>query len=104
MSIFANETEYSGAMIGDGVELEGDSGEAAYGKPVPFYRRQAGIDALKAMGCTDRDKMLSVVERMSEKIARDEPHAAMEVAYEIVDVTGVYRLLATLCCAERPAA
>lgn len=89
-------------MIAPSVEITGDSGDAAFGKPVPFYRRKAGCLTCRIMGMTDRSKILSVVGKMSERIARDDPHGAMQVASDAgLDVTGVYRLLAVLCTAAK---
>lgn len=102
MSIFANETEGQGMRLGPGVEVEGDSGFAAFGKPVPFYRRSAADAHMKAMGVTDAEARFTCIGAMSDAIARDDPHRAMQEAHKHLDVTGVYRLLAVLCTAEEP--
>lgn len=81
----------------------------ALGHPVPMYRRAAAYEHAKAMGCTDKQKTFSCIQRMADFIERDNPHAAMETALAhptnpdgIVDVTGVYRLLAVLLTATQP--
>lgn len=103
MSIFANETPENGAVRVPSVEVIGDSGFAAFGKPVPFYRRSAGNAHLKDMGVSDPEIRFSCIEAMSEAISRDDAHGAMNEAYKHVDVTGVYRLLAVLCAATETA-
>lgn len=75
-------------------------GFAAMGKPVPYYRRQAAMDHCKDMGLTDTNKAMATVDRMSEAIARDKPHEAMEAGMAYLDLMGTYRLMAVLCTAE----
>lgn len=102
MSIFANETEGQGVQLYPAPETVGDSGYAAFGKPVPFYRRQAAATHLREMG-VDSIRAFQTAEAMADAVARDDPHAAMQRASEVVDVIGVYRALAVICCAEKPA-
>lgn len=80
----------------------GESEWDAMGVEVPFFRQQNGYDACKDMGMTDKAKIMDLVGGMCERIARDEPHAAMEFAAKYLDVTGVYRLLATLLTGDKP--
>lgn len=109
MGEFANKDEGVDTMIGPGVEVQGEDGFAALGKPVPFYRRAEAYQHMKDMGCTDKDKMLGVIGRMSIFIERNDPHMALETALYskenpdgMVDAIGCYRLLAVLLTAERP--
>ena len=97
MSIFANTTEHQGTRIAPSPEVDGDDGFAAFGKPVPFHRRDNGYQACKSMGMKDPEAIWTLIGQMSDKIERDEPLAAMEIAKAKLDVTGCYRLLATLC-------
>lgn len=76
------------------------SGFNAMGKPVPYYRRQAAMDHCRQMGLTDTGKAMSVIDRMSEALARDEPYNAMEAGMAHLDLTGTYRLMAVLLTAE----
>lgn len=112
MGKFGNVTEGVGMRLGPPVETEGSDGYAAFGKPVPMYRRSAAYQHAKDMGCIQthgHEKVFSCIEAMANKIERDDPHGAMERALKhghnpdgIVDATGVYRLLAVLCTAEKP--
>ena len=89
-------------MLGPKVETVGDSGYAAFGKPVPFYRRQAAVDHLREMG-VNSIRAFQIAEKMADAVERDRPHDAMQAASEVVDVTGVYRALSVICCAEKSA-
>jgi len=89
-----------GTRIGPGVETEGDDGMAAFGKPVPWFRRDAALQAWRSMGGTATDKAVYHLNRAAQQIERDEPYQAMQELAFICDMTGVYRLLATLCVAE----
>jgi len=80
--------------------VEGTDGFDAMGKPIPYYRQQAGYDHCRQMGLSS-ERSFSVVGVMSEKLARDQPHAAMEEALGYLDVTGVYRLMAVLLTAGK---
>lgn len=72
------------------------SGFAAMGHPVPMDRRQRAYDAaIDDMGLT-RENAHSVVGFMSEKLRRDQPYEALHGALKWVDLTGAYRLMATL--------
>lgn len=98
MSIFANDTPMQGARIMPPTASTGDgTGYDAFGKPVSHARRQAAYETMKSMGFKDKEQMLTVIGQMSEHIERDEPHAAMQVGVGIIDVTGIYRMLAVLC-------
>lgn len=70
------------------------------GKPVPFYRRQAGYDTCREMGLTSEDAY-SAVGVMSDQLERDEPYGAMEEGMRYVDLTGTYRLMAVLLTAPQ---
>lgn len=117
MGKFANELEGEAAGVSLGlapVEVEGSDGFAAFGKPVPMYRRAAAMEHIKAMyhgAEIDKEKAFRCIERMSHFIEQDNPHAAMESALGpswggppdgLLDVTGIYRLLAVLLTAPKP--
>lgn len=99
MGRFANEMPGQG-RIGPDVYSKGDDGFAALGKPVPFYRQAAGYEHAKAMGL-ESGRAFEVVGIFADKIARDEPHAAMEAGLKYLDATGIYRLLAVMLTAEK---
>lgn len=84
----------------------GQSGFDAMGHQVPPFRKTEGEKHLKSMGFNkpgDAERRYDLIARMSDQIARDNSHGAMEEAYKMgLDVTGVYRLLAVLLCAEEP--
>ena len=80
--------------------VDGDSGFAAMGKPVPFYRRQAGYEHCKEMGCGS-DAAFAAVNGMSEMLERDKPYEAMAAGMKYLDLTGTYRLMAVLLTAEK---
>ena len=75
-----------------------NDGFNAMGKPVPFYRRQAGYEHARQMGLTS-DAAFAAVSSMSLFIERDKPYEAMEAASHYLDLTGNYRLLAVLLTA-----
>lgn len=102
MGVFGNEDDRVGTRLAPSIETEGNDGFSAFGKPVPFYRRQAGYNHCKQMGLTDKDAIWSVVNGLADRIERDEPLNGMNFAYGFLDVTGIYRLLAVLCTAEKP--
>jgi len=77
----------------------GQSGFEAMGHVVPFFRRRAAYKHLRLMGFTDKEETFSLVEMMSDRIARDDTHGAMEAAYKRhLDVTGIYRIISVLLC------
>lgn len=77
-------------------------GMAAMGKPVPLYRRQAGLEHCRAIGLTNTNTAMATVNRMSEAISRDAPYEAIEAGMAYLDLTGTYRLLAVLCTSPKP--
>ncbi len=82
-------------------EIKGTDGFDAMGKPIPFYRRQAGFEHARQMGVT-KGNAFSVVDAMCAGLERDEPYTAMEAGMKYVDLTGTYRLMAVLLTAQRP--
>ena len=66
------------------------------GKPISTESREAGSRALKDMGVTCAGSRWDCVQMVSEQLERDKPHEAMKRAMRYVDVTGAYRLFATL--------
>lgn len=78
----------------------GQSDFAALGHIVPAFRKSQANAHMKAMGFIDPEQRFRVVMAMSERIARDDPHMALEDAMKLgVDATGCYRLLAVLLTA-----
>jgi hypothetical protein len=75
-------------------------GMAAFGKPVPTFRKTAALMHCRELGLSDTNKATGMVNRMVDAIERDEPYAAMEAGTAYLDLTGTYRLLAVLCTAE----
>jgi hypothetical protein len=74
-------------------------GFAAFGEPVPYYRRDAAMKHCRHMGL-DTHRAMATIDRMAEAIRRDEPYAAMEAGMAHLDLIGTYRLLAVLCTAR----
>ena len=104
MGKFANtpsNMDIVGARIAPPVQTKSDDGFNAFGKRVPFYRRANAYEHCKDMGLTDKAVIFSLIESMADKIQRDEPHIALEIASQYVDVTGCYRLLAVLCSSNK---
>jgi hypothetical protein len=87
-------------------------GFEAMGKPVPTERREAAYQALKEMAPEAKNsERWSLVERVADQLERDQPYKAIEEATDAgeyghggqpglrLDLTGAYRLLATLLAA-----
>lgn len=71
--------------------------ENAFGHPVPLGRQVEALDcAVEVIGV---DQMLAdpVIREAAKWIEKDQPDKAMIVLRNIVDETGVYRLLAVMC-------
>lgn len=84
------------------VEGSGD-GFDAMGKPIPLYRRTAGLEHCRVMGLVDPERAWACVGGVSEQLERDQPYKAMEVGMQYLDLIGVYRLFAVLLTARNPA-
>jgi len=82
----------------DTIETDQNSGFNAMGKPVPYYRREAGYRHCKDMGLGS-DESFAAVNGMSEALERDNPHGALGAAMKYLDLTGAYRLMAVLLTA-----
>jgi hypothetical protein len=82
------------------LDAQNDDGFAAFGKPVPMYRRDAALEHARSMGCDDTSRAFAVINSMATAIQNDQPYKAMEYGMQLVDLTGTYRLLAVLCTAE----
>jgi hypothetical protein len=80
-----------------------DEGFNAFGKPVPFFRRQNAVRHLKDMGLTDAEDCFTCVNGMAEQIGRDQPHEAFTIGMRYIDLTGCYRIVAVLCTGKDPA-
>lgn len=104
----------------------GNHGFAAFGKPVPWERKSAALAHVRQMvpGCTT-EAAVQLIDRVAHCIERDDPYAALRHASHaawdvpessadfertdyvtrsldpaqivVLDVTGAYRLLASLC-------
>lgn len=75
----------------------------AMGKPIPPAARQKGYDECKAMGLNDSGRAWECVNGMAEQLERDKPHDAVGAAMKFLDLTGAYRLMATLLCGAQAA-
>lgn len=73
------------------------------GKPIPLFRKQNAYDECKAIGMTDPVKITACVGAVSEQLERDKPYEAMSEGMRYLDLTGTYRLFATLLISEDPA-
>lgn len=78
----------------------GLSGMNMMGKPVLPLARQAGYDACKAMGITEEGRRWSCVNAVADRLERDKPYEAQAEAMLYLDLTGAYRLMATLLVAS----
>lgn len=108
MGKFANKEPGQGLRLGPtprNEEWHGQSEFAALGHKVPLFRRSAADRHMKDMGFTDAEQRFDVISVMSDRIARDDPHDALEQALaKGVDATGCYRLLSVLLCEPEPQA
>ena len=77
-----------------------DSGFDAMGKPVPMHRRTAALEHCRQMGLTNTEDAWNCVGGMAQQLERDRPYEAMAAGMKYLDLTGVYRLMAVLLCAE----
>lgn len=69
-----------------------------FGYPVSTARQVAALDcAVEVMGVCDLEAD-PVIREAALRIKRDDIEGAMRVMRNIVDETGVYRLLAVMCC------
>lgn len=92
MSIFANESGIQGARIMPPPENTGDgTGFDA------FARRERAYQQLKSFTSLSTADAMLLIGRMAEYIERDQPHEAMQATVGIIDLTGMYRILAYLC-------
>lgn len=65
------------------------------GKPIPPAQRERGYEACKAMGL-DSARAWECVNTTAAQLERDKPHEAQGAAMRLLDLTGAYRLMATL--------
>lgn len=79
--------------------METSDGFNAMGKPVPFYRQQAGYDECRRMGLS-AEEAHTAVGSVSQLLERDKPHEAMAAGMKYLDPTGTYRLFAVLLTAK----
>lgn len=67
----------------------------AMGHPIPVFRKKVAHQHCRAMGL-ESGKSFDAVRRVGAQLERDNPHEAMRVGMEYLDLTGVYRLFACL--------
>jgi hypothetical protein len=73
------------------------SGFDAYGHGVPHHRKEKAFNAIREMAPEmSTAEILGLIDRLSQHIGRDAPYQAQQAALERLDLTGTYRLLATL--------
>jgi hypothetical protein len=72
----------------------------AMGKPISSAARQVGYDACRAMGL-DAPRSWECVGAVSDKLERDKPYDAQGAAMKFLDLTGSYRLMATILAAAQ---
>ena len=70
-----------------------------FGQPISDMCKQRAYDAAKEMGVQDR---FGLVSGMADCLENDKPYEAMEHAQKQVDLTGAYRLIATLIADQAP--
>lgn len=78
-------------------EIEGDSGFAAFGKPVSTERRSEALKHIREMGIANNADAWECIGNMSGAIERDQPYECVGIGMRYVDLTGTYRLMAVLC-------
>lgn len=91
-----------GARITEDAPETPNEGFGAMGKPIPAWRRQAAYRAAIDMGLNVQEKRWYCVNRMANALERDQPHRAIAIGMEYVDLTGTYRLMAELLSAPKP--
>ena len=68
-----------------------------FGQPIGPEARKAGRDAVKAMWpASTKNVRRRLVDLVATWLEKDEPHTAMLEATAVLDLTGAYRLIATL--------
>lgn len=78
------------------------AGFDAMGRRVPEYRKAAALNHLRDMNPNlDTEAEMTLVGKVATAIENDDPFSALDTAQDHLDLTGAYRLLATLCTAER---
>ena len=73
---------------------------SAMGKPLSTAARQKGFEACKDMGLNSA-RAWECVNGVVEQLERDKPYEAQAAAMKFIDLTGAYRLMATLLAAAR---
>lgn len=74
-----------------------DTGFDAMGKPIPPERLSNALDAVRAMApdITTEEAML-LIGSTANALEEDQPYEALKHAGAFLDLTGSYRLMATL--------
>jgi hypothetical protein len=74
----------------------------AMGKPVPTFRLARGLEAVREMlPGTNTEQAMALTGRVANCLERDDPYGAMGVCQQYaLDLTGAYRLIATLLTGE----
>lgn len=76
-----------------------ETGFNAIGKPVPFFRQEAGYCLARSLGLSTEESH-TLVRSMAEKLEKDKPFEAQEIAMKYVDLTGYYRIVSVLLTHE----
>jgi hypothetical protein len=79
--------------------LQLPSGFEAMGKPIPMFRKQAAYNECSVMGI-EGERAYHAVGRIAFCLEADRPFESIERGMEVLDASGVYRLMAVLLTAE----
>ena len=74
----------------------------AMGKPIPAAARQKGYETCFEIGLS-KARAWECTSACAEQLERDRPYEAVAAAMKFVDLTGAYRLMATLLAAASAA-
>jgi hypothetical protein len=70
------------------------------GKTIPMFRKTNAVWHCQQMGMTDMVKITAVVGAVAAQLERDQPYEAMREGMRYLDLTGTYRLMASLLTGE----
>lgn len=69
----------------------------AMGNPIPAAAMSKALVAVREMAPdVGTEDAMRVIGRTADRLERDQPYEAMAAATELLDLTGAYRLMATL--------
>jgi len=93
--------EFLNQVVPTRLSKEGsNSGFDAMGKPVPWHRQSAALEHCRQMGIHNIEDAMNCVSGMAQQLERDKSYEAMAAGMKYLDLTGTYRLMAVLLCAE----